>query len=378
MDKKFTLSLPDTEKMKEEIQTKTAVDVQTKQAISQTSQEQLQAMLQLDTDDAAQRKAAVEVVENFGEDAVVASNRKNAFLAKRIASFKNNSDQTGVVASNLTQLSVAMKDLDPSGIRFSDGVRSKLFHPARKYFTKYEKADKVIDGILEVITSGEKQLRNDNQTLLLEQEALENETCKLNEYITMGQEFDAALTARIEQAKRDGEDEKRIAFLESEVLFPLRQKVMDMGTLAVVNYQGIGAVEIIRKNNLELIRGVERAKQVSVNALRVGVMCAQALYNQNLVLKAVKTLSDSTAQMIEANAAMLQSQSGDIRELATNPMISVETLKQSFETVFAVFDECETYKRNALPQMEQMIDAFAGLAQDGKERLEHMQQARIA
>ena len=59
MDKKFTLSLPDTEKMKEEIQTKTAVDVQTKQAISQTSQEQLQAMLQLDTDDAAQRKAAV-------------------------------------------------------------------------------------------------------------------------------------------------------------------------------------------------------------------------------------------------------------------------------------------------------------------------------
>ena len=229
-----------------------------------------------------------------------------------------------------------------------------------------------------MITSGEKQLKNDNQTLLLEQEGLENETRKLNEYIAMGQEFDAALSARIEQAKLAGEDEKKIAFLESEILFPLRQKVMDMSTLSVVNYQGIGAMEIIRKNNLELIRGVDRAKQVSVNALRVGVMCAQALYNQNLVLKAVKTLSDSTAKMIEANAAMLQSQSGEIQEMATNPMIPVETLKQSFETVFSVFDACETYKRTALPQMEQMIAEFAALAQNGAQRLEQMQENKSA
>ena len=378
MDKKFTLSLPDMEKMKEEIENKTALGAQTKKVLAQSSQEQLQAMLQLDTDNPVQRKAAMDTIEAFGDDAVEASNRKNAFLAKRIAAFKNNSDQTGVVASNLTQLSVAMKDLDPSGIRFSDGMRHKFFHPARKYFTKYEKADKVIDGILEVITSGEKQLKNDNQTLLLEQEGLENETRKLNEYIAMGQEFDAALSARIEQAKLAGEDEKKIAFLESEILFPLRQKVMDMSTLSVVNYQGIGAMEIIRKNNLELIRGVDRAKQVSVNALRVGVMCAQALYNQNLVLKAVKTLSDSTAKMIEANAAMLQSQSGEIQEMATNPMIPVETLKQSFETVFSVFDACETYKRTALPQMEQMIAEFAALAQNGAQRLEQMQENKSA
>ena len=378
MDKKFTLSLPDMEKMKEEIENKTALGAQTKKVLAQSSQEQLQAMLQLDTDNPVQRKAAMDTIEAFGDDAVEASNRKNAFLAKRIAAFKNNSDQTGVVASNLTQLSVAMKDLDPSGIRFSDGMRHKFFHPARKYFTKYEKADKVIDGILEVITSGEKQLKNDNQTLLLEQEGLENETRKLNEYIAMGQEFDAALSARIEQAKLAGEDEKKIAFLESEILLPLRQKVMDMSTLSVVNYQGIGAMEIIRKNNLELIRGVDRAKQVSVNALRVGVMCAQALYNQNLVLKAVKTLSDSTAKMIEANAAMLQSQSGEIQEMATNPMIPVETLKQSFETVFSVFDACETYKRTALPQMEQMIAEFAALAQNGAQRLEQMQENKSA
>ena len=45
MEKKFTLTLPDTEKMQEEIQAKTAVDTKTEQAIARSSQEQLQAML---------------------------------------------------------------------------------------------------------------------------------------------------------------------------------------------------------------------------------------------------------------------------------------------------------------------------------------------
>ena len=103
---------------------------------------------------------------------------------------------------------------------------------------------------------------------------------------------------------------------------------------------------------------------------------AQALYNQNLVLKAVKTLSESTGAIIEANANMLRSQSGEIGELAANPMIRVETLKQSFETVFNVLDECESYKRNALPQMAEAIETFTALGAEGAERLKRMREGR--
>jgi len=373
----FSLSLPTKEEIKEEVEEKVKVNDERSEELATTAQQQVRAIMDTDISDIAKRSAIVKTIENFGQDAVVASQRKNEFLAKRIASFKSNSDETGTVASNLTELSVQMKELDPSGINFTGGFRGKLINPVRRYFTKYEKADTVIEGILTVITNGEKTLKNDNKTLLLEQQAMEEATAKLNEYIELGQQFDAALTEAIEQAKLEGVDERKMSFFETEVLFPLRQKIMDMGTLLVVNYQGIGAIDVIRKNNLELIRGVDRAKQVSVAALRIGVMCAQALYNQKLVLQAVQTLNDSTAKMIEANAQMLGKQSGAIQEMAANPMIAIETLQESFRTVFDVMDACEDYKREALPQMAQTVQTFIEIGEEGKQRVERIQAARV-
>ncbi len=372
----FSLSLPTKEEIKTEVEEKVKVDEERNEALVTAADSQVEAIMKLDLSDLEQKNQVIKTIESFGEDAIVASNRKNDFLAKRIATFKNNSDETGVVATNLTELSVQMKSLDPSGINFSEGIKNKILNPVRRYFTKYEKADAVIDGIIDVISNGEKQLKNDNKTLLIEQQALETETVKLNEYIAMGNEFDSALAAAIENAKMQGVDDRKIEFFESEVLFPLRQKIMDMGTLAVVNYQGIGAIDVIRRNNNELIRGVERAKQVSVAALRIGVMCAQALYNQKLVLKAVNTLNDSTSEIIKANANMLGKQSGEIQEMAANPMIAVETLQESFRTVFDVMDACEEYKRNALPQMADTVRAFVEIGEEGTQRVKRIQAAR--
>ena len=372
----FSLSLPTKEEIKTEVEEKVKVDEKRSEELVTAADSQVEAIMNLDLSDLSQKNEIIKTVENFGEDAIVSSNRKNDFLAKRIATFKNNSDETGVVATNLTELSVQMKNLDPTGINFSDGIKNKLLNPVRRYFTKYEKADAVIEGIIEVISNGEKQLKNDNKTLLIEQQALENETVKLNEYIAMGNEFDSALEAAIENAKAQGVDDRKIEFFESEVLFPLRQKIMDMGTLSVVNYQGIGAIDVIRKNNNELIRGVDRAKQVSVAALRIGVMCAQALYNQKLVLKAVNTLNESTGEIISANANMLGKQSGEIQEMAANPMIAVDTLRESFRTVFDVMDACEEYKRSALPQMADTVRAFIEIGEEGTERVKRIQAAR--
>ncbi len=376
MENNFSLSLPTEEEIKKEVNDLVKVDEERTEVLDSAAQEQVKAIMDIDMSDLKKRSEVIKTIENFGQDAIVASQRKNEFLSKRIATFKNNSDETGLVATNLTELSAQMRELDPSGIDFSKGFKNKLLNPVRRYFAKYEKADDVIEEILTVITNGEKTLKNDNQTLLIEQQALEQDTLKLNEYIEMGTQFDAALEQAIEQAKLQGVDDKKIAFFETEVLFPLRQRLMDMGTLSTVNYQGIGAIDVIRKNNLELIRGVDRAKQVSVAALRIGVMCAQALYNQKLVLNAVQTLNDSTAKMIEANAHMLGQQSGEIQEMAANPMIALETLQQSFRTVFDVMDACEDYKREALPQMAQAVQTFIDIGTEGKERVERIQAAR--
>ena len=42
--------------------------------------------------------------------------------------------------------------------------------------------------------------------------------------------------------------------------------------MVVVNHQGIMAIEVIRRNNKELIRGVERAKNVTISAMKIAVL----------------------------------------------------------------------------------------------------------
>ena len=116
-------------------------------------------------------------------------------------------------------------------------------------------------------------------------------TKQLNEKVEMGTQLDEYLTNAIEKAKADGTDPDRVKFVEEEILLPLRQRLLDFEQMLAVNQQGIVAMEIIRRNNLELIRSVERAKTVTVSALRVAVTVASALYHQKIVLEKVNLLN---------------------------------------------------------------------------------------
>lgn len=51
-----------------------------------------------------------------------------------------------------------------------------------------------------------------------------------------------------------------------------------MQKVIVVNQQGVMATQIVIRNNNELMRGVERAQNVTINALRISEMVAGALY----------------------------------------------------------------------------------------------------
>src|SRR2546428_13963908 len=65
-------------------------------------------------------------------------------------------------------------------------------------------------------------------------------------------------------------------------------------TQLAVNAQGYLALELVRKNNLELIKGVDRATTTTISALRTAVIVAQALTNQELVLNQITALNTTT------------------------------------------------------------------------------------
>ena len=139
-----------------------------------------------------------------------------------------------------------MYDLDPSVVDFAKTeFLGKLFNPLRAYFLKYQKADSVIADIVVSLEKGKTTLKNDNTTLEIEQQTLRDLTKKLQKEIQLGTMMDESIEAQIELARLRNEDPDKIRFITEEVRFPLRQRVMDLQQMLVVNQQGIMAIEVV-------------------------------------------------------------------------------------------------------------------------------------
>jgi uncharacterized protein YaaN involved in tellurite resistance len=191
--------------------------------------------------------------------------------------------------------------------------------------------------------------------------------------IEMGHMMDEYIDSQLEKAKSQNEDPEKIKFISEEILFPLRQRVLDMQQMIVVNHQGIMASEVIRRNNKELIRGVDRAKNVTISALRIAVIVASALYNQKIVLKKIEALNETTNEIIGSTSKMLREQGAEIQKQSMEANISLDTLKTSFEDVLYALEAISTYKQQALPKMKETISQFKDLAEKGEQQIDKME-----
>lgn len=332
------------------------------------------AIMTLDIDSLEKRKEILQSIDTFGMNTMRTSSNKNNLLQVSVGNLSKTGDDGGQVAKGLTELHMQLKDLDPSLIDFTKtGFLGKLFNPLRAYFLKYEKADAVIADIVVSLDKGKTTLKNDNTTLEIEQQALRDLTKKLQKEIELGTLMDTSIEAQIEAAKARNEDPDKIRFITEEVLFPLRQRVMDMQQMMVVNQQGIMAIEVVTRNNKELIRGVDRAKNVTISALKISVTVASALYNQKIVLKKIELLNQTTNELIAGTSRMLKDQGAQIHKQSLEANISVDTLKQAFTDVLSALDSISTYKQEALPRMRDTINQFRELADTGEQQIQRLE-----
>ncbi|MEK4357959.1 toxic anion resistance protein [Paenibacillus sp. FSL M7-1455] len=332
------------------------------------------AIMDLDLDSLEKRKEILQSIDTFGLNTMRMSSDKNTMLQVSVGKLSQTGDEGGQVAKGLAELHTQLKDLDPSAIDFAKtGFLGKLFNPLRAYFLKFEKADSVIGDIVVSLDKGKQTLKNDNTTLEIEQQSLRDLTKKLQKEIQLGEMMDASIEAQIEAAKARNEDPDKIRFITEEVLFPLRQRIMDLQQMLVVNQQGIMAIEVVIRNNKELIRGVDRAKTVTISALKISVTVAAALYNQKIVLKKIELLNQTTNELIASTSRMLKNQGAAIQKQALEASISVDTLKQAFTDVLSALDSISTYKQEALPKMRETINQFREMADTGEKQISRME-----
>ena len=372
----FSLDVVNPEEVKEQVAEELAPPSTISPEVAKAAEEKAAEIMEVNLDSFDNRKEFTAAIETFGQDVVKKAEVKNNILSKRMNELSKNGTESGEVAKGLEELAVRMRDLDPSGIDFAKkSPFGKAFSPVRRYFDRYKTADAEIADIVKSLEKGKNVLRNDNTTLELEEASMRDVTKQLNQKIEMGMALDTYLTNAVENKKAEGGDEEKVRFVEEEVLFPLRQRIMDFQQLQVVNQQGIVAMDVIRSNNKELIRAVDRAETVTVSSLRTAVTVAGALYNQKIVLEKVQLLNESTNAMIQATSKMLKDQGVAIQKQATEANISTDTLKESFANTIQALEDISNYKQAALPRIRQTIDDFYQLAETGEKHLRQIESA---
>ncbi|MBQ2832046.1 toxic anion resistance protein [Methanobrevibacter sp.] len=335
--------------------------------IKNQASENAVAIFEADLDNPQERENILKPIENFGMTDMSKSASRNEMLATRFVDLSKGGKDADNIGEKLSELDRQMKDLDPSKVDFAKkGVLGNLLHPVRKYFEKYEKAEVAISNIIQSLDNSSKVLQNDNTTLLSEENYLREVTNKLMADIELGKQMDESIEAQIQEAEINGVDENKIAIVREEILFPLRQRIMDMQQMIVVNQQGIVSLNVIRRNNKELIRGVNRAKNVTVSALRTGVMVASALYDQKIVMDKINILNETTENIIETTSHMLKEQGSEIQKHSAETMISPDVLKASFAEAIQAIEDVSTYKQQALPKMKETINMFSDMADEGQ------------
>jgi len=256
-------------------------------------------------------------IGKLGDDDIRASAAvSNRLLDKPVAAMQNGGlTETSAVSKSLLQLRRQVDDLDPAKqgdllsprkllglLPFGAGDR------LQDYFDKYRSSQHQIDAIITALYHGQDELLRDNASIEQEKTNLWAVMGRLRQYSYLAQSLDTALTAKI--AAIEPTDPERARVLKEDMLFYVRQKNQDLLTQLAVSVQGYLALDIIRRNNLELIKGVQRAITTTVSALRTAVIVAQALADQKLVLDQITALNTTTSNLIESTPSCSTSSPG--------------------------------------------------------------------
>lgn len=302
----------------------------------------------------------VDQITNMGRAEIrEAAGQSNRFLDRPVKAM----DKDSGVGTDLAELRRTIEDLDP-GRRGNLLAPKRLFgvipfgNRMRDYFDGYKSAQSHISTILARLAGGKDELLKDNAAIDVERQGLWAAMGRLEQMIHIARTMDARLEARADAL--DGTDPAKAKAIRETALFYVRQRTQDLLTQMAVSVQGYLALDLVKKNNVELVKGVDRASTTTVSALRTAVTVAQALTNQKLVLEQITALNTTTANIIDSTGELLKSQSARIHEQASSSTIPIETLQRAFQNIYATMDAIDTYKLKALDTMKQTVDTLSG------------------
>ncbi len=360
---KEALKIPTVNEVKNELALSSKeihLDAGETKTIEGKADEFVEQLLNFESQDIEAQNARKASVEKMGIEVQKRAAKQSELLRQPVKALSEKSGDGGEVANALIDLKVHVEDLDPGKFDFEPGWFARTMGrlpgvgtPIKRYFSKFESAQTVIGAITRSLENGRDQLSRDNITLLEDQKQMRQTGHKLEQAVKLGQLMDQKIQYKLE--REIAKDDPKYNFVAEEILFPLRQRIMDLQQQLAVSQQGVIATEIIMRNNKELIRGVNRALNVTISALETAATVAMALANQKIVLDKVQSVSKTTSDLIAGTSARLKTQGVEIQKQASSTTLDLNSLKSAFADLKTAMDDVSTFRLNALPQMANSI-----------------------
>ena len=294
-----------------------------------------------------------------------AAGASNRFLDRPVKAIDSD---TGIGA-DLTELRRTVEKLDPS--QNGKLLTKRKFlgiipfgNRVNNYFDGYRSSQTHISAILSRLGAGKDELLMDNAAIDTERTGLWKTMHRLEQMIHISKQLDKSLEDKANEL--DATEPAKSKAIRETALFYTRQRTTDLLTQMAVTVQGYLALDLVKKNNVELVKGVDRASTTTVAALRTAVTVAQAMTNQRLVLEQVSALNTTTAGMIDTTGALLKSQTAAIHEQAASSTIPLETLQRAFQNIYDTMDQIDTFKLQALTNMKQTVETLGSEVEKSK------------
>jgi uncharacterized protein YaaN involved in tellurite resistance len=308
----------------------------------------------------------VDQITNMGRKEITeAAGHSNRFLDRPVKAM----NQEGGVGADLAELRRVVEDLDP-GKKGNLLAPKKIFgiipygNKLRNYFDGYKSSQTHINSIIGSLASGKDTLIKDNASIDVERQNMWATMGKLEQMIHIAKAMDQKLEDKA--LELDATDPAKAKAIRESALFYVRQRNQDLLTQMAVTVQGYLALDLVKKNNVELVKGVDRASTTTVAALRTAVTVAQALVGQKLVLDQITALNTTTANIIDSTGNLLKTQTAAIHEQAANSTIPLETLQRAFQNIYDTMDNIDTFKLKALENMKTTVNTLSSEVEKSK------------
>jgi uncharacterized protein YaaN involved in tellurite resistance len=311
------------------------------------------------------------------------SQMSNRMLQRPLRALRQNDIGDGKsIASSLKSLRMKVTELDPSN---RDELFSKkslmrflpfgLGNRVDSYMQEFKSSESQLNDIVKALLNGKDELIEDNAIIEVERESMHTLMQRLEQYAYIMKQLDQRIEDKLPEI--EASDRMKASDIRQEILFPIRQKSMDIYQHLAVCMQGYMSLQVVKKNNVELIRGVDRSTKTTIAALRTAVIVSEALGTQKLVLDQIDAVNDTTNKLIESNANLLQTQGVAIHKQASESAIDAQVLERSFQQIFKAMDAMDAYREQALPNMKKTVESLEKSVNNAKEYLSQHRSERI-